>query len=175
MNKIINIKNKKAIDEIKVFKDKVFVPIDVKFENTHLKELNKLIGRDLFSKNDLYINSVTLWELMQPLGNAGSHNYHELTPEDIYYALNDIAHPECVIKAKNERYAIIPTYVSSFNEPLMIVIQLESGLIDNKNAKINKIITIYPKSNLEDYLNKMDENDILYKKMSINTGSNCLN
>ena len=148
MNKIINIKNKKSIDEIQVFKDKIFVPVDVKFENVHLKEINTLIGSELFSKNDLYINSKTLWELMQPLGNAGSHNYHELTPEDIYYALNDIAHPECVIKTKNERYAIIPTYISSFSEPLMIIIELSSGLIVNKNANINKIITIYPKSNL---------------------------
>ena len=175
MNKIINIKKKKSIDDIKVFKDKVFVPVDVKFENVHLKELNALIGSELFSKNDLYINSKTLWELMQPLGNAGSHNYHELTPEDIYYALNDIVHPECVIKTKNERFAVIPTHISSFEEPLMVIIELNSSLIVNKNANINKIVTIYPKSNLDEYLDKLDEKDILYKKMSINTGSNCLN
>ena len=164
MNKIINIRNKKSIDAIKIFKDKIFVPVDIKFENVHLRELNTLIGSELFSKNDLYINSKTLWELMQPLGNTGSHNYHELTPEDIYYALNDIVHPECVIKTKNERYAIIPTYISSFNEPLMVVIELQAELMNRQNARINKIVTIYPKSDLDKYLEGMDEKDILYKK-----------
>ena len=112
---------------------------------------------------------------MQPIGNSGSHNFHELTPEDIYYALNNVLDPECIIKVKNERYAIIPTYISSFDEPLMIVNEIKTGLIENKNANINKIVTIYPKSNLNDYLEKLDEKEILYKKMSINTGSNCLN
>ena len=175
MNKVINIKNKKSINEIQVFKEKNFAPIDIKFENVHLRQLNKLLSFDLFDKNDLFINSVTLYELMQPIGNSGSHNFHELTPEDIYYALNNVLDPECIIKVKNERYAIIPTYISSFDEPLMIVIEIKTGLIENKNANINKIVTIYPKSNLDDYLEKLDEKEILYKKMSINTGSNCLN
>ena len=56
------------------------------------------------------------------------------------------------------------TYISSFNEPLMVIIELNSGLIVNKNANINKIVTMYPKSNLDEYLNKLDEKDILYKK-----------
>ena len=103
MNKIINIKTNKAIKEIREFGNKLFVPIDIKFINVHLKKINKIINSELFSKNDLYINSVTLWELMQPLGNVGSHNYHELTPEDIYYALNNLIYPECVIRVKNER------------------------------------------------------------------------
>ena len=112
---------------------------------------------------------------MQPIGNAGSHNYHELMPEDIFNALNNLLDPQCVIKVKNERYAVIPAYISSFNEPLMVITELNSGLIINKNANVNKIVTIYPKSNLSDYLEKLDEKEILYKKMSINTGSNCLN
>ena len=175
MNKIINIKSNKDIKEIREFKNKNFSPIDVKFTNVHLKELNKIINFELFTKNDLYINSKSLWELMQPIGNAGSHNYHELMPEDIFNALNNLLDPQCVIKVKNERYAVIPAYISSFNEPLMVIIELNSGLIINKNANVNKIVTIYPKSNLSDYLEKLDEKEILYKKMSINTGSNCLN
>ncbi len=60
MNKIINIKNKKSISEIQKFKDKKYSLIDIKFENVHLKEINKLVLFDLFDKNDLYINSATL-------------------------------------------------------------------------------------------------------------------
>ena len=175
MNKTINIKTNKAIKEIREYRDKQFSPIDIKFINVHLKELNKILNFELFSKNDLYINSKSLWELMQPICTTGMHNYHELTPEDIFNALNNMLVPQCVIKVKNERYAVVPTFVSSFEEPLMIIIELNSGLIVNKNANINKIVTIYPKSNLDEYLNKLDEKEILYKKMSINTGSNCLN
>ena len=164
MNKTINIKTNKAIKEIREFRDKKFVPVDIRFFNVHLKMINKIINYELFNKNDLYINSKSLWELMQPVGNVGTHNFHELTPEDIINALNNLLYPECVIKVKQQRYAIIPTYISSFNEPLMVIIELNSGLIVNKNANINKIVTMYPKSNLDEYLNKLDEKDILYKK-----------
>jgi len=37
-------------------------------------------------------------------------------------------------------------------------------LFVNKNANINKIVIIYPKSNLDEYLGKLDEKEILYKK-----------
>ena len=164
MNKIINIKSNKAIKEIREFRDKLFAPCDVKFTNVHMRELNTIIKTELFMKNDLYINSTTLWEIMHPEGGSGSHNYHELMPEDIFNALNNLCDPQCVIKVKNERYAVIPAYVSSFTEPLMVIIELNSGLILNKNANVNKIVTIYPKSNLNDYLEKLDEKEVLYKK-----------
>lgn len=165
MNKVINIKTNKAIKEIREFKIKKYNPVDVKFENVHLRKLNKLTSIDLFNKNDLYINSVTLWELMQPIGNAGAHNYHELSEEDIFNAINNLENPQFIFKVKNERLSIIPVCISSFDEPLMVVVEIGSGLINNKHANINKIVTMYPKSNLEEYLEKMDQSDILYKKI----------
>ena len=164
MNRIINIKNKRAINEIQKFKDKKYSLVDIKLENVHLREVNKLLPFILFEKNDLYINSVTLWELMQPTGSTGIHNYHGLSPEDIYNALNSIEEPYCVFRVKNERYAIIPTYISSFKEPLMVVIEKGSELINKKNANINKIVTIYPKSKIDSYLDKLNNKDILYIK-----------
>ena len=164
MNKIINIKTNKAIKEIRNFRDKCFAPVDVRFENVNLKKLNKIINFELFSKNDLYINSKSLWELMQPIGNAGAHNYHELTPEDIYNALNSLLDPIAVFKVKNERYAVIPVYNSSFNEPLMVVIEKDAPLMNRQNAKINKIVTIYPKSDLDKYLEGIEDKEILFKK-----------
>ncbi len=164
MNKIINIKNKKAIVEIQKFKDKKYSLIDIKFENVHLKDINKYVLFDLFDKNDLYINSTTLWELMQPIGKSGSHNYHNLTPEDIYNALNSIIEPYCVFKVKNDRYAVIPVYVSSFDEPILIVIEKGAELINKQNANINKIVTMYPKSDIDNYLKGINEKDIIYIK-----------
>ena len=164
MNKNINIKNKKAISEISKFRDKQYLPIDIRFENVYLKRINKLLQVAIFDKNDLYINSSTLWELMQPIGKTGSHNYHNLSPDDIYHALNSLMDPYCVFRVKNGRFAIIPVYISSFKEFLMVVIETNSGLITNIKANVNKIVTIYPKSNIDDYLSKIYSKDILFIK-----------
>ena len=53
----------------------------------------------------------------------------------------------------------------------MVVVEIGSGLIKNKKANINKVVTIYPKSNLEDYLEKMNSTDILYKTKKETTGT----
>ena len=164
MNKVINIKNKKAIKEIRQLGDKLLSNSDIKFENVHLKKINKLLPHELFSKNDLYINSVTIWELMQPLGKSGSHNYHGLLAEDIYFAINTMETPYCVFKIKYDRYAVVPVYISSYKNPIMIVVEIGAGLVTNKNANINKIVTMYPKSDIDNLLNNLNEKDILYKK-----------
>lgn len=164
MNKVINIKSKKAINEIKQFQNKKYSRLDIRFENVHLREINKLLPFSLFEKNDLFINSDTLWELMQPIGKTGTHNYHGLTPDDIFNALNSLEEPYCIFKVKNERYAVIPVYISSHNEYLMVVIETSCGLITNANANINKIVTIYPKSNINKHLTKIKNDDILYIK-----------
>ena len=41
-------------------------------------DLNEKIGFVIFKNNSLYINSHSLWELMQPIGGKGGHHYHEL-------------------------------------------------------------------------------------------------
>ena len=72
MARTINIANReKAIENLKEYKEKKYVLSDVRFENVHLKEINKLLEYDIFSKNDLFINTISLWELMQPLGDKG--------------------------------------------------------------------------------------------------------
>ena len=107
---------------------------------------------------------------MQETGNAGTHNYHGLTPSDIFCVLNSIDEPYCIFEVKNERYAIVPTYISSFYEPLMVVIEKEAELINRKNANVNKIVTIYPKSKIDKYLSKIDNKAILYIKNENRTG-----
>lgn len=164
MNKIINIKSRKAIDEIEKFKEKKYDMLDVRFENTNLKDLNSFVGFELFSKNDLFVNSITLWELMQPLGSRGAHNYHQLLPEDIFNVLNNLNNPEFVLKVKYGRYAIIPVCISSFNEPLMVIIEIGSGLKENIYANVNRIVTIYPKSDIRSIVKRVNNKNILYIK-----------
>ena len=164
MNKTINIKSNAAKREIAFFKKKHYFSLDIKFENMHLCDLNKKIQKNIFKKNDIYINSRTLFEIMQPIGSSGLHNYHGLTVEDIFNSLNAMTNPICILKSKNNRYIVIPTYCSSYDLPLMIVIEIGAGLINNQKANINKIVTIYPKSDFDNYISKVKVDQILYIK-----------
>ena len=101
---------------------------------------------------------------MQPLGGKGSHNYHGLTPEDIYNALKELHKPKAVIRVEEYRYAIISVELSSFNEPLMIVIQTGAELRGKINANINKVVTMYPKSDSDEYILKSNQQDVLFPK-----------
>ena len=164
MNKTINIKDPKSINYIAEFKNKKYAPTDIKITNVHLKRLNKIVGFELFKKNDLYIDSMTLYEIMQPLGNKGTHNYHNLTPEDIFYALGGLDNPKIVYKDRSDRFAIVPIYISSVKELLIVIIEVGARLKNDMNANINKIVTIYPKSKIKEMIDKMDEADILFRK-----------
>ena len=52
----------------------------------------------------------------------------------------------------------------SINEPFLVVIEIGAELIDKQNANINKIVTIYPKSNIDKYLQGIKDKDVLYIK-----------
>ena len=165
MKLIINIKEtENAIKEVDIYKKKKYVNKDVRFTNVNLLQINKLLEEALFSKNDLFINSETLWELMQDIGGFGSHNYHGLTAEDIVTALNSITEPYAIIDNQTNRYAIITTTLSHFDEPLMIVVEVGGGFFSNLHANINKIVTIYPRNNIDSMLEKLTNKKLYYKK-----------
>ena len=125
MKTVINVKKREeAIKNVGVFRKKKYENKDIRFTNVNLLEINKLIDKQLFYKNDLFINSETLWELTQPIGESGKHNYHELTPEDIVDSLNSITNPYALFETKLCRYAIITTTLSHFGEPLMAIIEV---------------------------------------------------
>ena len=98
---------------------------------------------------------------MQPVGGKGGHHYHELTEEDIYVALASIKEPYAVIDEENSKYTIISIIKSHFERPLLVVIEVNAPLIVNKKAKINKIVTIFAKRKVDNYINKKI---VLYKK-----------
>ena len=164
MRKIINIKSKDAVNDLNLFKNKHYYSLDIRFDNVHLCELNKKVRKKIFQKNNLFINSTTLYEIMQPLGLSGSHNYHGLLAEDILNALNSLIDPKFILVSKNNRYLIIPTKISSFGISLMVVIETGAGLVDDRKACINKIVTIYPKSDIDEFLMKFNIKDILFIK-----------
>ena len=44
----------------------------------------------------------------------------------------------------------------------MAVVEIGSDLIKKKNANINKLVTMYPKSDVEKIVEKLEPNELLY-------------
>ena len=95
---------------------------------------------------------------MQPVGNSGTHNYHGLDVEEIYNALISISNARKVYKTYDDRYLIVTNVVAKCGDPIIAVIKVGSSLVDIRDANINKLVTIYPKRNLELYLNRINAN-----------------
>ena len=120
MNNYINLGNKKSCFEtLKYIKGHLLVSFDLRIINSHITKLNNLIGKRIFRKDALYINSQTLWEIMQTHGKVGKHHYHELTEIDVYTALSNITTPYCVFKTKLDRHVIITNVLSHFQKNLL--------------------------------------------------------
>ena len=153
-----------TISFLERMRDNDYVPYDVQITNSHIKELNELTGKKIFSKTSLYINSKTLHDIMQPIGGKDNHNYHGLTPEDVYMSLVSIKNPKYVYVTKYDRFAIISIELSHYDVPLMLIVEKDAGLQKDTEARINKIITIYPKSYIDEYIKTVDERKLLYKK-----------
>ena len=154
----INLGNKKeALSTLLKFKNKDYSPTDIELFNVHLKKLNDVLGFTLFYKNSLYLTSKLLWEAMQPVGDSGTHNYHGLEVEEIYNALISICKATKVYKTHDDRYLIVTNVVAKCGDPIIAVIKVGSSLADIRDANINKLVTIYPKRNLELYLKRIKE------------------
>ena len=166
MQEIINLAEKQqTLKYLERIRNNDYVPFDIRIDNSHIKELNELTGVKLFSKSSLYINSKTLYDIMQAEGKSDNHNFHGLTPEDVYMSLFSIKDPRCVFITKFDRYAIVSVELSHFDYPLMMVIEKDSGLQNDTEARVNKVITIYPKDHIDEYIAKLDERMLLYKKV----------
>ena len=146
--KIINIKNKKeALEILERFKQREQKGVEIKITNVHLCRINDLVGEKIFSKNDLYVNGETLFDIMQPVGGKGKHNHHGLNKEIILAVLNNAYQPIGIYTA-NKRYIIATIVVNNTNEHLVLVVERKAPLRNDRDANINKLITIYPRRNI---------------------------
>lgn len=146
--KIINIKNKKeALETLERFKQREQKGIEIKITNVHLCLINDLMKEKIFSKNDLYVNGETLYDLMQPIGGRGKHNHHGLSKSTILSVLNNAYRP-IGIYTTNKRYVIATVIINSTNEHLVLVVEKGAQLRNDRDANINKLITIYPRRNV---------------------------
>lgn len=145
MIKAINLGNKnESITALNSLKTKKGGSRYIRIINSNIKELNKVIGRNVFKKDALYINSLSLWEIMQPVGGKGSHHYHGLTPEQVYDALSRLKYSKEVYTSYEDRYIVI-TDVAITNEVKLIVIVTPNAVLYKERIdNVAVIITIYP-------------------------------
>ncbi len=164
MKRIINIGNKKqAIKDLEQFKNKHYEAIDIEFTNVHLLKLNKLIGYNFFKKNSLYVHSSTLWEIMQPVGKTGKHHYHGLEPMEIIDSLEALVNCLLIYETNPNRYAVLVLGNEKYQN-IAVVIELNAGLSNDRFANINKVVTIFPKDNLDKKIIHIPVDKIVYKK-----------
>lgn len=162
--KIINIGNKKqACKDLEQFKNKRYESLEIEFTNVHLLKLNKVLGLKLFSKDGLYVHSSTLWDIMQPIGSTYKHHSHGLEPELIVDTLSSLIKTFFIYESYSNRYVIL-VHGNKDNPNIITVIELNAGLKGNRHANVNKLVTIYPKSNLSKLLEHLDNEKIRYKK-----------
>ena len=155
LNMIINIGNEKtALELLTQFKEKEYVPFYVKITNTRIKDLNKVIGRVVFKKDALYINSQTLYEIMQDDGEAGTHHHHGLAPEQVYNALSRLKYSKDVIASYDNRYVVITDVVVSDEVKIVIIVAPNEVLIKEGVDNVVVIITIYPSDRKNLVVNK---------------------
>ena len=161
----INLGNKKeAIKAFNAFKTNDYVPFDIELVNSHLKNINDSLNVNIFRKGSLFITSKTLWECMQPLGAKGKHNFHGLSPEEIYDSLRDLQNTRCIASVHESRFVIVTNIIASCGDPIIAIVETGSPLTLNRNANINKVVTLYPKKNLDNYLKKVPKNKMTIKK-----------
>ena len=145
MFKIVNVGNQdSAIKVLTEIKENNYVPFDVRITNSHITDLNSILGKKVFRKDALYVGSDTLCEIMQPIGNKGEHNYHGLTPQNIFDALATMKLSKEIDVSYDNRYLIV-TLATVFDDINLVIIVTPKGYLKtNPKAVVNRIITIYP-------------------------------
>ncbi len=145
MNKVLNLGNKEyALKLLGKIKNNNYVPFDLRVTNAHLPALNKIIGRNIFRKDVLYVNTQTLWEIMQPIGGRGKHHYHQLSPQEILDALKDIKNSKDVNESYDGRYLIITLVMHQNDAPIAIILEPHGQLKENVGVDVARVITMYP-------------------------------
>ena len=145
MKVIINIANKEtAIKVIKKIKETRYVPFDIRIKNTHIKVVNNIIHETIIRNDSVYINSTTLWDIMQPIGGVGDHHYHGLSPEDVYFALYNLKSPVDVMRSYDGRLMIVVDANPLNNTNYAIIVEPRGNLKYQIELIVTRIITIYP-------------------------------
>lgn len=143
---LINLENNKSHSEYKI-------------TNLGLTKLNKVCKGKPFHQEAAYIDYSTLKDATTEVGGKGHHNYHGLTPTEVVDALRSVKDVGKVYESKenHEMFIIVSSIVAECGYPIIVIIALNNPLHSERNLKINKIASLYPKRNLETFLKKLKQ------------------
>lgn len=145
MFKTINLGNERSSLEIlKRIKEKDKTSFDIRITNSHIKNLNAILGKNVFKKDALFINAETLREIMKPIGGKGKHHFHGLDPFIIFDILSQIKNSQLVIESYDQRYLIITIAELTGNKKYAVIVQPNCYQKELKTNFITRIVTIYP-------------------------------
>ena len=156
---IINIGNRsKAIDFLNNLEENKS-QYEYKVTNLGLTKLNKVCKGKPFSQEIAYIDYSTLRDAMMEVGGKGSHNYHGLTPSEVIDALRSIKDAKKVYESKKnpERCIIVSSIDAECGYPIIVIIALNNPLHSERELRINKIASLYPKRNLQSFIESLKE------------------
>lgn len=157
-HKIINLGNKdEAIDFLTNLESNKS-QYEYKVTNLGLTNLNKVCKGKVFHQEIAYVDYNTLKESMMKVGGKGKHNYHGLTAKEIIDALTSIKHAKKVYESRKNPNAsiIVSSIIAECGYPIIVIIELNNSLHSERDLKINKISSLYPKRNLESFLNGLN-------------------
>ena len=129
MIKYLNLGNEKlTIDSLTELRKRKLNNYDIRITNSHISKLNTILKKKVFKKETLYISSEALWEIMQPVGDKGKHNYHGLTPQNIFDALVTMKQSTEIEVSYDNRYLIV-TLATVFDDINLVVIVTPMGYL----------------------------------------------
>ena len=145
MIKNINLGNKESSLKILYhLKQNKYHSLDIRLINTHIKDLNNILGKNVFKNDVVYANAIMFWEIMQPLGGKGKHHYHNLTPENVFEALSTMHHSENVTLSYDDRYVIVTLAKIAGGINIAAVVTPKGSSVQKLNRNVIRIITMYP-------------------------------
>ena len=81
---------------------------------------------------------------MQPLGKKGKHNYHNLSPEEVYNALRTMKDSKDIEISYDNRYVIVTLATILENINIAVIVTPDGNLKKDLREKVTRIITLYP-------------------------------
>lgn len=145
MQKNINLGDKgSAIDILRSLKENKYESLEIRVRNSHIKDLNNVLGRKIFKNDVVYANAIMFWEIMQPVGGKGKHHYHNLSPENVYEALSTMRYSNNVTISYDNRYVIVTLATIAGGISIAAIVTPEGHTKQLNKKNVIRIITMYP-------------------------------
>lgn len=145
MQKNINLGDKgSAIDILRNLKENKYESLEIRVRNSHIKDLNNVLGRKIFKNDVVYANAIMFWEIMQPVGGKGKHHYHNLSPENVYEALSTMRYSNNVTISYDNRYVIVTLATIAGGISIAAIVTPEGHTKQLNKKNVIRIITMYP-------------------------------